>query len=151
MIAATLSAIWEFVGLVITPTVVEDFLNRKNFLQIRCIRDRLVALYRPVTLEKPLTFGTPKLGGMTRPLTGADLMRQLSEEIRKAYGGRGGVKAFAAELDENYWTYRGYLKGDTQMSATLLLRSLAALGVDELEFIQITRESVAAEDQPAAD
>lgn len=104
-----------------------------------------------MTLEKPQAFGTPKLGGMTRPLTGADLMRQLSEEIRKEYGGRGGVKAFAESIGQNYWTYRKNLKGETPMSTTLMLESLAALGVDELTFIAEARAAVAAEDQPASD
>lgn len=98
-----------------------------------------------MTSQRPANFGTARLSGMTRPLTGADLMRQLSEEIRKEYGGRGGVKAFVAVIGENYWTYLGWLDGKTKMSADVLLKSLAALGVDELEFIAATRRSVAGE------
>lgn len=96
-----------------------------------------------LTPESSATART--LGRVTRSVTGADIMEQLAEEIRKQYGGRGGVKAFAADLDVNYWTYRNYLTGKTSMGADLLMDSLTALGVDPAVFFVELRARIADE------
>jgi len=78
-------------------------------------------------------------------------MEQLAEEIRKQYGGRGGVKAFAADLDVNYWTYLKYIKGETSMGADLLITSLDRLGVDPIDFFMQLRQRKESERAEQAD
>jgi len=83
---------------------------------------------------------------VTRPLTGADIMRALETEIRAAYRSKGGVKAFSTELGVNPGVYRRYLTNERSMSAEMLMNSLELLGVDPVEFfmqLRATHEAAA--------
>ena len=79
---------------------------------------------------------------VTRPLTGADIVDALSEEIRLRYGGRGGLKAFTQEFGVDYHTYRRYITHERKMSADLLMDSLTFLNVDPVAFFMQLRSRV---------
>lgn len=79
---------------------------------------------------------TYTLRGMSRPLTAADIMQQLSAEIDAKHGN---LKTFTRELGVDYHTYRRYIVGERKMSTDLLIESLQALDVDPVLFFRLLR------------
>jgi transcriptional regulator with XRE-family HTH domain len=83
-----------------------------------------------------MAMTTSTVNRVSSRLTSADVMRQLSKEIRDVFGSR---KKFSDALGVSDDTIGNYIRNERQMPADMLFQAIDLLGLDEATFFTRAR------------